>query len=171
ADPDPVHPLPPLDLVSETLELPVPTASRDALRAILTRLAAHAFERPTLRERRVRQARLRAELDGGGSWECTATLREPGGRRRVTEALGYRIADLMLAGAVERLTLDLLGLVEIGGWQEGLPGFRARRPRELVEAARALRQRYGASGLYRVEEVEPWSRIPERRAALIAYEL
>jgi len=109
--------------------------------------------------------------EGGGSWEQAATLRLPGGKRAVTEALGYRLADLTLSGPVERLILELVGLVPIGGRQELLPGFRSRRPRELVEAARRLKQRYGSSGLYTVVEVEPWSRIPERRLALIAYDL
>ncbi|HET7092534.1 MAG TPA: hypothetical protein VFI22_03625, partial [Thermomicrobiales bacterium] len=60
--------------------------------------------------------------------------------------------------------------IDIAGRQELLPGFYARRPRRLAEACRQLKQRFGSSCLYRVIEVEPWSRIPERRQALIAFE-
>lgn len=167
-DDDPVRPLPPPQTVAETLEMPAPATSRETLLVALTRLAARAFDRPLLSDKHVRQARLRALLEGGGSWEQLATLREPGGRRRVVAALGDKLAGHALPGPIERLTLELIGPVPIGGRQDPLPGLRARRPRELVEAVRALEQRFGASGLYTVVEVEPWSRLPERRWALIA---
>jgi nucleotidyltransferase/DNA polymerase involved in DNA repair len=170
-DPEPVRPLPVPEIVRERLSLPVPATSREALLAGITRLALAAFERPSLRDRHVRQARLTALLEGGGSWELLATLREPGGCERVIKALGYRLDGAVLPGPVERLGLDLIAPVDITGRQELLPGFRARKPRELVEAARQLKQRFGTTGLYRVVEVEPWSRIPERRLALIAYDL
>ena len=68
------------------------------------------------------------------------------------------------------MTLELSGLMNTAGQQEHLPGLRSRRPRQLAEASRHLKQRYGVSGLYRVVEVEPWSRIPERRQALLVYD-
>jgi DNA polymerase-4/protein ImuB len=169
-DGEPVRPRPRPETVIETIELPVPATGREALLVALTRLALRAFDRPDLRDRHVRQARLRASLEGGGSWEQVATLREPGGRRRVIEALGYRLQAATLPGPVETLTLLLSGPIAVTGRQELLPGLRSRRPRQLAEAGRQLKHRYGTSGLYRVVEVEPWSRIPERRRALIAYD-
>ena len=41
----------------------------------------------------------------------------------------------------------------------------------IAEAARQLRARYGHVPLYHVVEVEPWSRIPERRWALVSCDL
>ena len=169
-DPTPVVPRPRLESAAETLDLPAPATSHDALLVAVARLATRLFERPALRDRHVRQARLRAVLEGGGSWEQVATLREPGGRHRVVEALGHRIRAASLPGPVETLTLEVVGLLDAGGRQELLPGFHARRPRHLAEACRDLRQRLGGTQLYRVIEVEPWSRIPERRLALIAFE-
>lgn len=169
-DSDPVRPLPPPDVVSVALDLPAPATTRELLGLAVARLATRAFARPDLAGRHVRQARLLAALEGGGSWEVLATLREPGGQERVERALGYRLDGVELPGPVERLALDLVAPIDAAGRQEGLPGFRARRPRELVEAARQLAQRFGSSGLYRAVEVEPWSRIPERRRALIAFE-
>ena len=158
------------ETVVETIELPVPATSRETILVTLTRLALRAFDRPALHDRHVRQAQLRMALEGGRSWEQVATLREPGGQRRVVEALGYRLQAATLPGPVETLTLELSGLIDATGRQELLPGLRSRRPRQLAEASRQLKQRYGTSGLYRVVEVEPWSRIPERRRALIAYD-
>ena len=44
---------------------------------------------------------------------------------------------------------------------------RARQLAEIAEAARQLQARYGRVPLYHAIEVEPWSRIPERRWALV----
>ena len=169
-DDDPVRPPARAETVVEALDLPAPATSRETLLVALAQLALRAFDRPALRGRHVRQARLRARVEGGRSWEQVATLREPGGRKRVTEALGYRLQVVSSPGPVEALTLELSGLIAEAGRQELLPGFRSRRPRQLAEAGQQLKQRYGESGLYRVVEVEPWSRIPERRRALIGYD-
>lgn len=169
-DAERVVPRPTPQSVVQTLDLPAPATNRETVLVALTRLALLAFDRPALRDRHVRQARLGATLEGGGSWEQLATLREPGGRRRVIEALGYRLQTATLSAPIEALTLELSGLIDATGRQESLPGFRSRRPRQLAEAGQQLKQRYGTSGLYRVVEVEPWSRIPERRRALIPYD-
>jgi nucleotidyltransferase/DNA polymerase involved in DNA repair len=169
-DEEPVCPATPPVRVIEEVELPIPATTRETLLVALAELALRAFARPPLQGRHVRQARLRARLEGGGSWEQIATLREPGGRRRVVEALGYRLQALTTPAPVETLRLELVGLIDETGRQEGLPGLRSRRPRQLAEATRQLRQRFGDPGLYRVMEVEPWSRIPERRHALVRFD-
>ena len=43
-------------------------------------------------------------------------------------------------------------------------------PPTLRDAVKELRLRLGHSPLYRVVEVDPWSRIPERRHALLRFE-
>jgi len=170
-DPSPVIPRPHLETVVETLTLPDPATSLDSLLVALTRLALAAFDQPALRDRQVRQARLRAALEGGGAWEQTSTLREPGGRQRVITALGYRLQGVAaLPAPVTTLTLVLSGLLTAGGRQAELPGIRPRQTAPLAEASHHLKQHYGEPMLFRVMEVEPWSRIPERRRALIAYD-
>jgi DNA polymerase-4/protein ImuB len=158
------------ETVRESLTLPAPATSRETLLIAITRLVLRAFDRAALRNRHVRQARLRASLEGGQSWEQVTTLHDPGGHKRLIKALGYRVQALALPGPVEALTLELSGLIDATSQQELLPGFHSRRPQQLTEASRHLKQRFGTSGLYRVAEVEPWSRIPERRQALIAYD-
>lgn len=158
------------ETVTETLVLPAPITSRDMLLMALTRLVTSAFAQPTLRTRHVRQLHLRVEIEGNRSWEQKVTLREPGGQQRVLASLGYRLQAIMLPGPIETMTIELSGLINTAGHQELLSGLRSRRPRQLAEASRHLKQRYGVSGLFRVVEVEPWSRIPERRQALLAYD-
>ena len=169
-DPEPVRARLPPESVTESLTLPAPATSRETLLIAITQLVLRAFDRTPLQNRHVRQARLRASLEGGLSWEQLTILREPGGSKRLLEALGYRVQALSLPGPVEELTLELSGLIDVTSRQELLPGFHSRRPWQLAEACRHLKQRFGTSGLYRVAEVEPWSRLPERRQALIAYD-
>ncbi len=158
------------ETVSETLDLPDPITSREMLLVALTRLVTTAFDRPALHNRHVRQLHLQVAIEGKRSWEQRMTLREPGGLHRVLESLSYRLQAIMLPGPIETLTIELSGLITATGHQELLPGLRSRRPRQLAEASRHLKQRYGVSGLFRVVEVEPWSRIPERRQALLVYD-
>ena len=129
-----------------------------------------AFGRPALRGRGVRQARLGASLDEGGSWEKVVTLRAPAGAQWLAEALRLRCGAVELSGPVTALALELSGLAAEAARQEVIVGMHPRRPRRLAEAVRQLAARYGASPLYRVVEVEPWSRIPERRHAVIRYD-
>jgi hypothetical protein len=43
-------------------------------------------------------------------------------------------------------------------------------PPSLREAVKELKLKLGFSPLYRVVEMDPWSRIPERRYALLSFE-
>ena len=43
-------------------------------------------------------------------------------------------------------------------------------PPSVRDAVRELKLRLGHSPLYRVVEVDPWSRIPERRHALLSFD-
>lgn len=156
--------------VVERLQLPAPIASRDMLLIGLHQLIVRAFDHPDLRDRHARQARLRVLIENNRSWEREMTFREPAGRERVGEILRHRLSQIELPGAAEIMVLELSGLVNEVARQELLPTLRQRRPRPLVDAARQLKQRYGASPLFRVTEVEPWSRIPERRHALISFD-
>jgi nucleotidyltransferase/DNA polymerase involved in DNA repair len=169
-DREPVRPRLLPEIVSESLTLASPATSRETLLLAITRLALRAFGRATLRNHHVRQARLQVSIEGGQSWELNATLREPGGHQRVIDALGYRLQDVGMPGPIEAVTVELLGLTDATSQQGHLLGFHVRRDWQLIEASRQLKQRFGTTGLYRVMEVEPWSRLPERRQALIAYD-
>ena len=154
------------------LTMPAATPSRDMLLVGVKALVARAFARPELHGRHVRQVWLRVLIEDGRSWDKRMTLGSPVGMAGVWEALRHRLAAIELPGAAEALILEISGLTAEADQQVSLPGIgpRARRTRPLVEAARQLKHRYGASPIYHIVEVEPWSRIPERRHALISYD-
>jgi nucleotidyltransferase/DNA polymerase involved in DNA repair len=159
-----------LEAVVEALTLPAPSTSRDMLLLGIKQLVHRAFGRPELRYRYVRQARLQVLIEGNRSLDKELTFREPLDCQRVIEVLAHRLQQLELPGAAEGLILGLIDLVAGTARQERLPGLTSRKTRPLVEAARQLKRRYGASPLYHIVEVEPWSRIPERRHALISFD-
>jgi hypothetical protein len=68
---------------------------------------------------------------------------------------------------IDELALELLGLGGEAARQPSLFAARARQLAEIAETVRHLRARYGRVPLYHVIELEPWSRIPERRWALV----
>lgn len=158
------------ETIVEHLNLPAPAVSHETLLIAMRQLVTRAFSRPAMRHRATRQARLRGLIEGGGSWEHLATLREPLDAPRLIKALGHRLHTVELPGPLEALTLELAGLTVEAAQQETLLGERPRRTRQIVDAILQLKQRYGTSPIYHIVEVEPWSRIPERRRALISYD-
>ena len=169
-DDTPVRPRPRQETVIETIELPAPATSRETLLIVVRQLVGLAFGRARLRGRAVRQVRLRARLEGGRSWEQVATLKEPVSGEEMGDVLRRRFGAVTIPGPIEAVELALSGLTREVSRQGTLDGFRARRLAPLDEAVHHLKYRYGRSPVYRIVEVEPWSRIPERRHALISYD-
>jgi nucleotidyltransferase/DNA polymerase involved in DNA repair len=111
-------------------------------------------------------------------WERTVTFREPvRSPKLMLTALKSRINSAVARGAlgafteVELVLLDICGESSVQG--RLFPSERSRSEHEqerLAEAARQLKARFGRPMLARVMAVEPWSRIPERRFALIDYD-
>jgi len=157
----------------ERLVFPSPTASREGLAIALRQLSGRLFRRPELQGRAVRRMRLRFVLAGGRSWEKTVVFKEAtADRDQAAFVLKSALDAAEVPGAVEEVTLELSGLAQEVGKQAGLwSAARGRRQVRLREAVRQLKARFGQSPVQRVVEVEPWSRIPERRRALIDFDL
>jgi DNA polymerase-4/protein ImuB len=68
--------------------------------------------------------------------------------------------------AIRSLSLRLGGLTGETGKQL-LLGQKQRQQRQLEEAIRQLKARYGYSPIYRCVDVEAWSVVPEDRQILV----
>jgi protein ImuB len=169
-DGEPVVARPVMASVQDGLRFDDPLGSTDAVMAAIDQLLAHTFSQPALLGRSVRQVRLRALLSDGTSWERLYTFKEALSTRDATRRALKSKLDLpngLPPAPIEELALELLGLGGEAARQPGLFVARARQLAEIAEAARQLHARYGRVPLYHAIEVEPWSRIPERRWALI----
>jgi DNA polymerase-4/protein ImuB len=170
-DREPLRPRRHEESASERLTFPEPTVSTGALLTAGRQLLSRLFRRPALRGRAVRQMRLRAALSDGRSWERTVTFREAtADRDQMLYVLRCTLEAALPSRPVEEVELTLSGLTGETGKQEGLFAEKGRRLAQLEEALRQLKARFGQSPVYHIVEVEPWSRIPERRLALIDYD-
>ena len=144
-------------------------ASVDAVVAALDRLLTRVFADPTLAGRAARRARLRALLADGTSWERVWTFKEAlaerAAARRALKAK-LELPNSLPPTPIDELSLELLDLGGELARQDDLFSVQARQRGRITEATRHLAARYGRVPLYHAVEVEPWSRIPERRWAL-----
>jgi DNA polymerase-4/protein ImuB len=168
-DSEPLRPRHREEVMSETLRFPTAAVSVEALVVACRRLLVRLHWR--LRGRAARRLRLRAALWGGRSWEKTLTFHEAvTDWERMLFIAKSVLANATLPAPVEELTIELSGITEERGRQSTLFAEKAGLRRQLGETVRQLRARWGRPLVSRVVEVEPWSRLPERRHALIDYE-
>jgi len=170
-----------------------PVGERDLLERALDQLIARALKHPRRIGWRVQAVRLRADLESWGgdedggrgaaccaptnrSWLVTALFKDPtADAARIAAPLRTRLEQAPPPGAVERLVLELTafapGTAELQLFaRDAVAAARAGQRRALESAAREIQQRIKRSCLYHVIEVQPWSRLPERRYALIDFE-
>jgi DNA polymerase-4/protein ImuB len=156
----------------------------ETLHVALDRLAERALARPTRRGRSVTGVRMGARLEGGGSWFVETVLREAtSNRERIAAPLRAKMAISPPPRAVEALLLELTSFgvastqtslfdrkVGSSRSNEGNDFSKDEVTVNLKDAIKELKLRLGHSPLYRVVEIDPWSRIPERRHALLSFD-
>jgi DNA polymerase-4/protein ImuB len=169
-----------------------PVGERELLGHSLDQLIARALKHPRRIGWRVHAMRLRADLesgvgDGDGgrgaaccaptrSWLANILLKDPtADGERIAAPLKTRLEQSPPTGAVERLILEFTafapGTTELQLFaRDAQAAARAGQQRALQSAAREIRMRVKRTVLYHIIEVQPWSRLPERRYALIDYE-
>jgi protein ImuB len=161
----PLEPRRPLEPVMERLELPE-AASGQQLERALELLVARVLARGERRGRALRALAVSARFVAGGTWRMAVTLRrasaDPG---RIRLALAPKLAEL--PAPAESLALEVEAFGPPAHDQGRLldEAAEVRRAR-LGEAVRQARQAAGADAALRVLDVDPDSRIPERRAVL-----
>lgn len=158
--------------VIEHVQSEPPLVSREAVTLTSEQMLIRALRHPRAAHRFVRCIRLRATTEDDRLWERTQVLREPTGDR---ERLWHTIRPLLeyaeYPGPIAGLELELGGLTAESGRQPSLlDAERTRRREQMDEMVRHLKVRFGQSPMARMVEVEPWSRIPERRWALMDYD-
>jgi nucleotidyltransferase/DNA polymerase involved in DNA repair len=166
----------PLDLyvavttVRETLEFPMPAPTVAHFDVALGQLLERVCARPERQGRGIRQVRLSAQMEEGHIWDRTLTLRRPHEEwRRVYEELRRRLEPMRPVGALLELSVELTAFAERLDVQPLLfPDEKQHRRERLVNELSQLWERTGRSSVFRIVEVEPWSRLPERRHALVS---
>ena len=156
--------------VSEEMELPAPTSLAEPL-VIGTQAMLHrALSRPELRGQSLRRLDWHLGLESGEQVARKFVFREPtNDPARMIFVVKGKIERLQLASAAVSLGITLSGLCSEYGHQANLWQTGPRRRKELLEAIEQLNAREGEPQVFQIVEVQPWSRIPERQLALVAY--
>ena len=165
----PVRPRTPGERLEEMLELPE-AASGPQLERALALLVDRLLSRRERDGRTIRAAVVSATLVEGGTWRERVVFREatadPG---RMRLALSGRLQLLPAPAETLRLAADRLGPPHGRGAALFSDSDQERRER-LREAVRQARAAAGPDAALRVLEVDPDSRVPERRAVLTPFE-
>lgn len=165
-----LEPRKPPEPVEERLALPE-AASGMQLERALELLIARVLARPERRGRALRSLAIAAKFVAGGTWRTRVTLRSASADpARLRLSLAPRLAELPAPAESIALEVEAFGppahdqgrIVE-----DGSPtGVRRAR---IAEAVRQARQAAGADAALRVMDLDPDSRLPERRAVLGPY--
>jgi DNA polymerase-4/protein ImuB len=156
--------------IVEEIDLPAPTALSEPLIVGTRGLLQRAFEHPEIRGRSLRRVDWRLGLESGEQLTRRAIFREPtADPARVLFVLRGKIERLQLPAAAISLSVTLSGLCSEYGHQANLWQTGPRRWKELVESVEQLNARTGGPQVFRIVEVQPWSRIPERQLGLVAF--
>ncbi|MGE5595081.1 MAG: DNA polymerase Y family protein [Hyphomicrobiales bacterium] len=156
--------------VDEEMELPAPTALSEPLVVGTRALLQRALNHRDIRGQSLRRLDWRLGLESGEQVQRKFVFREPThDLRRMLFVVRQRIERLQLASAATSLGVTLSGVCSEYGHQANLWPVGPRRQKELIEAVEQLTERTGEPQVFRIVEVQPWSRIPERQLALVAF--
>jgi protein ImuB len=164
---EPLRPRVAREAIAVELELPEAVSGQQlerALELLISRLLAHGERRG----RTLRALRISARLAAGGGWRREIALRQASAERaRLADALLPHLSQLPAPAATLRLEAVALG-PETGD-QLTLSNPEQERRRRISEAVRQTRSAAGADAVLRVLEVDPESRVPERREVLMPF--
>ncbi|HEX8052260.1 MAG TPA: hypothetical protein VF517_04650 [Thermoleophilaceae bacterium] len=159
----------PPEPVVERLDLPEAALGPQLERA-LELLVARVLARRERRGRTVRALALVARFVEGGTWRVRVTLRRPSADPdRILTAVGVKLPELPAPAESLGLEVEAFGPP---AHDQGrlLPDTPAElRRRRIAEAVGQARQAAGPDAAMRVLEVDPGSRLPERRAVLAPF--
>ena len=166
----PLDPRRPPEPVVERLALPDATSGQQLERA-LELLVARVLARRERRGRSLRSLALSARFIEGGTWRARSTLRVASADpARLRLALAPRLAELPAPAESLGLEVEAFGppAHEQSRLTAEMDPAEARRSR-LGEAVRQVRHAAGEGAALRIMDVDPDSRVPERRAVLAPY--
>lgn len=158
------------------MDFPTPIVDQSIIANTIGKLIEQALRHPRRTGWRVRSVQVRATLEHGSSWMIDAVLKDPSASRaHIAAPLIVKLGQSPPTGGVQHLTVEFTAFVR--GTKElqlfardAAAAARTGQRRALRWAAREIKTRLKQSMLHHIIEVHPWSRIPERRYALIDFD-
>jgi protein ImuB len=164
----PLEPRRPPEPVAERIDLPEVAFGQQLERA-LELLIARVLARRERRGRSLRALAISARFVAGGTWRVPVTLRHASADpQRIGLALTSHLAHLPAPAESLALEVEAFG-PPAQDQARMLDGGSTERRAALSEAIQQARQAAGDVAALRVLEVDPESRLPERRAVLAPF--
>ncbi|MFC2048333.1 hypothetical protein ACFLSK_02750 [Chloroflexota bacterium] len=165
-DDTPLYPRMMEEVIEESTTLSLVTVSLESILVALEELLGRVFARISRVGLDIRSLTIWTRTWNAEQWERTVRFKEPAMNiKTVINRIKRVMEEYPQPGPVEQVGLNISRLGYPGGRQNSL--FREIRSQDhLMEDIHQLELRLGNPQVYRVKEVETWSRIPERRYVL-----
>jgi len=166
-DATPLYPRNMPDTIEQSTVLPSVTVSAEAILVGVESLLTKVFADSALKGKGVCGLLLWATIWGSGYWERSIKFKEPAmNTRTVLSRIKQVIESHPPPGPVEELGLRITAMGYQTGKQKNL--FSEVRAKDhLLDDIKQMELRLGGPQVYKIKEIESWSRIPERRQALV----
>lgn len=169
-DDRPLRPRRPPQPLEARMTFGEPLAAMPALTAALRLLVGELAGAARTRGTSLRGLVLRARLADDGSWAHEVPLREPTvDVERIVTAAAPALARVTAPVAALHIRADASG-TQVGRQLSVIRAGRPEHSRRVREAVGQVRSALGDAAVLRAVELEPWSRLPERRWALIPFD-
>ena len=169
-DPSPLLPRIHEETFSESMGFETPVVDQEAILTATEALLARLFHLSSMRGRFARCCTVSGQVLRGLIWQHRLSFREPAGDKDYAFfSLKNALINHPPPGPLEDLALTLSSLTGDTSRQVNM-FVDVRRRDQLRDTMSQLEARLGKKPpINQVREMEPWSRIPERRRVLIPY--
>ena len=158
------------EAVTDFLTFPVPATSLFAILPAIEILLGRLFAHPSLRGKHLRAVSIQANVLNRSPWSKRFAFKSPVSKKdSALYALRNTLETAEIPGPLEDMRMTVSGTASESGTQSSL-FVEVRKQQQLREVMRQLEARLRTKPpIYKVMDVEPWSRIPERRQALVEF--
>ena len=169
-DGSPLIPVKYQEEVSESLVFPVPATTLYAILPAVDMLLGRVFACPLVRGKYIRSVTVEANVLNRSPWSKKIVFKGPvNTKEKAMFVLKNALDAAEPPGPLEDMRLTVSELAGESGSQSSL-FVDVRKQEQLRETMRQLETRLRKRPpIYNVMDVEPWSRLPERRQALVQF--
>ena len=158
------------EAVTDFISFPIPATSLFAILPAIEILLGRILSHPSLRGKYLRSVSFQANVLNRVPWSKRLVFKSPVNRKEeALFVLRNALEATEIPGPLEDIRMTVSEIAGESGMQSSIFA-EVRKQHQLREVIRQLEARLRAkSPIYKVMDVEPWSRIPERRQALVEF--
>jgi DNA polymerase-4/protein ImuB len=165
-DDTPLHPRSMEEPIEESTVLSSITVSLEAIMIAIEAMLSKILALDRLKNRGIRSLILWTQGWNSGHWEHIIQFKEPAmDKRNTLSRIKHFLENYPQPGPVEQVGIKVTGTGYRIGHQKSIFS-EVRAQDNLINDIKQLEFRLGGPQVFKIKEVEPWSRIPERRYAL-----